>query len=349
MNLRSLFLQNFRLYEEALFRFSPSINIICGENAKGKTALLEALYVLMTGHSFRPVHSSELIRKGASSFYLEACFVRHEIEQTLKFWCNGKERKIIYNHTPCPSSTSLFGLLKGVVYSPDDADLIKGAPHIRRQFLDDQIVQSDPLYVHYLTRFHRAMRQRNCLLRSRQLAGIENWEQEMAVSAAYMTFQRYRTGAYLKKSCGEIYQKLSGEAEEMTLSYKSAAPAEEDPKLLQAFFLKQYEKLRPREIDLGYTLTGPHKDDLGINHNVGEMRLFASEGQQRTGVAAMRLAEWERLRDSGEEKPLMLIDEIGTSLDNVRNERLLKWIGDMGQVFITTTRELPIQGQTLFL
>lgn len=346
MHVRSLFLRDYRLYHEVSFEFSPEVNAIIGPNARGKTSLLEALYYLISGRSFRNAQQADLIREGAPYFYLEASFVQHEVEQRLKISCDGKERKIFYNNTPCTSVTSLLGLLKGVVMVPDDMALIKGSPNARRQFLDYQIAQVDPLYVHHLTRFMRAMRQRNCLLRAKQMETLDHWENEMASSAVYITQQRHQSLQELDEVCREKYEALSGSSTPLKLVYKAPAIQSED---LSNYFQDRYARLRQREMAAGYTLLGPHRDDVQILLDGREARLFASEGQQRTCVAAMRLAEWKRLRLVGAETPLMLMDDVGMSLDAARCRHLLRQLEGMGQVFLTATQALPVHGRILEL
>lgn len=342
MHVKSLLLRNWRLYEEAFFEFSPQINSIIGPNAQGKTSLLEALYYLVSGRSCRNAEQKDLIRQGASYFYLEACFVRNEIEQRLKISFDGKERKIFFNSTLCPSPSSLLGLLKGVVMVPDDAALIKGSPNSRRQFLDYQIGQVDPLYVHHLMRYMRAMRQRNCLLKSRQIYMLEPWEREMATSAAYLVHKRRETVLELEAMSRRKYGELSATEALLKIVYKGG---EGDPEAFQ----KRYLEMREREMGMGFTLFGPHRDELQILLDAKEARLFASEGQQRSCVAALRLSEWERLSQMAAERPLMLMDDVGMSLDAKRAGHLLKQLEGMGQVFLTATAPLPVSGHVVNL
>lgn len=346
MFLRTLFLHHFRPYREASFDFCSDINAILGPNAKGKTSLLEAIYFLITGSSFRTSQASDLIHLGQPYFYLEATFVKHGIEQTLKIHCSHKERKIIHNSTPCPSSAGLLGLLQGVMVAPDDLALVKGGPQERRQFLDLQIAQADPLYVHHLTRYHRAMRQRNCLLKSKNSASIDSWEYEMSNAAAYLVRQRAIALQDLQINSKPLYEMFCGGQEDnLVLIYRTGAPnpiAESHDNLKQ-YHLQQLQKLRRREMELGFTLSGPHKDDFLIAIGDREVRFFASEGQQRSCVAALRLAEWERLYRLAGEAPLMLIDDVGVSLDGQRRERLLNHLCSLGQVLVTSTEQLPLQ------
>lgn len=340
MHVRSLFLRDYRLYEEAVFEFAPGVNAIVGPNARGKTSLLEALYYLVCGRSFRNAQQADLIRQGAPHFYLEACFVQHDVEQRLKISCDGKERRIFYNNTPFASVASLLGLLKGVVMVPDDMALIKGSPQARRQFLDYQIAQVDPLYVHHLTRYARAMRQRNCLLKAKQMETLEHWEREMASSAAYLSKQRHQAVAELDQLCCARYAAITQSTHTLKLVYKGN---------LSENLMERYAQMRPREVAVGYTLVGPHRDDVQILLDGKEARLFASEGQQRASVAAMRLAEWHRLRQIGAELPLMLMDDVGMSLDAARCGHLLNQLEGMGQVFLTATHSLPVQGRQIHL
>lgn len=345
MFLKALYLHNFRLYEEALYEFSPGVNIISGPNARGKTSLVEAIYFLITGRSFRTAQSSDLIRYGTPHFHLEAAFVKHGIEQKLRVTYSTTERRITYNATTYPFLSSLLGLLQGVVLHPDDDAIVKGAPAARRQLVDMLLAQSDPLYVHHLTRYDRAMRQRNHLLRAKSHAAIDSWEYEMANAAAYVVVQRSRAANALRIGGEEHYRILSGGSESLGLQYKAHGMGDSPqhaPDILRTLFRDQFRRHRPREMEMGATLTGPHKDDLVITLDDKEVRSFGSDGQQRSCVAALRLAEWAQLQASSQETPLMLIDDIGMSLDSGRRKRLVDHFSSLGQVFVTTTDEAEI-------
>ncbi len=338
MALRSLYLHHFRNYEEAYLEFSPSVNFICGPNARGKTTLLEAIHCLMIGRSFRTSTDSDLIQKGFSSFFLEAHFLKHGIAQTLRYGLRENERKVIYNSTALTSLSALLGLIQGVIITPDDAQLVKGAPQQRRQFLDIQIAQIDPLYVHHLNRYARALRQRNHLLKAKQQATIESWEQEMAHSAAYLVSQRRLTVHDLQTKSQFYYLELTGEKENLTLDYRSSIGKEASVEETKWRYMQQLLKNRPKEMLIGHTLTGPHKDDLIIAIGDRDVRNFASEGQQRSCVNALHFAEWKRLKELGDEEfPLFMIDDMGMSLDSNRKERLLAQLQTLGQVFLTAT------------
>jgi len=339
MFLKTLYLHNFRCYENETFEFCPGVNSLFGPNAAGKTSVLEAIYFLSTGSSFRTSQIKDLIKKDTSGLYVEAVFVKHGIEQTLKISFDGKEKKVIYNKTICPSISSLLGVLQAVVMTPDDVQLIKGAAAIRRRYLDVQLAQSDPLYVHHLTRYNRAMRQRNVLLRSKSFATLSSWEQEMANSASYIVQQRLRASDDIKTTSRGIHHNLTEEQFGLQLRYQTSI-AEMDR--FKELYCKQLQQLRPREAALGRTLLGPHRDDMLIAIGDKEARHFASEGQQRSCVAALRLAEWSRMNSIADASPLMLIDDLGVSLDLSRRERLIDHVQTLGQVFLSSTQLIPL-------
>lgn len=337
MYLRSLYLQQFRNYREAFFTFDSAFNLICGPNAQGKTSILEAIYYLMMGRSFRPCTHQDLICLGSNSFYIEAIFSKYEVDQRLRIQVKGKERTIIYNNTSLVSITHLFGILQGVVMTPDDVQLIKGPPLLRRQFLDMQIAQVDPLYVHHLTRYTKAIRHRNQLLKHKQVVSIESWEFEMAQAAAYIVSKRKESIRDLQSYAQQFYTYLTQERELLQLEYRSSANNYSSENEIKNFYIQQFEKNRERELILGYTLSGPQKDDLWIGIGGNDIRYFASEGQQRSCVAALHIGEWQRVKHVSGDTPLLMIDDVGISLDESRRERLLEQLTGLGQVFLTTT------------
>lgn len=334
MHVTSLYLKNLRLFEEALFSFDPHFNIIEGPNARGKTTILEAIYFFVAGRSFRTPNITDLIKLDSEGFYIELTFEKHGIEQTLKASCLHNERKIFYNSTSCPSIASLLGVLQGVMITPDDASLVKGAPSVRRNFMDMHISQINPLYIHHLGRYNKAMRYRNALLKENRVDAIETWEHEMSCSAAYITEERLKALEELSKNSAGLYSELSEEEGEFSLRFRSSVLDKSD---FSKAYRHLYHKHRKRELELGVTLHGPHKDDLLIQIGDKDTRFYASEGQQRTAVAAIRFAEWHRLKRNSEEEPFIFIDDAGMSLDKVRMNKLMSYLETFSQVFVTTT------------
>lgn len=347
MQLEKLYLQNFRCYEDVEFTFAPGVNVFCGANAQGKSTILEALYLLMSGRSFRSSTLRPLVRTGSKGFSVEAYYSKYQVAQVLKFsfLCQGEsqggERTIIHNKTHYyPSSTNLLGLLQGVLMDLDDIAIVKGVPASRRELLDNQLLQVDPLYVHHLIRYQKALRQRNALLRSKSVAAMDSWEQILAQSGAYLILQRRRLLIDLETRGQELYNMMSGQTRKLQLRYISKSILSDSLKEMQEFFLKQFLEQRQRDLYLGYTSVGPHRDDMTILIGEQDSRSNASEGEQRSCVASLRLAEWQRLGAEAHAPPLMLIDDFGVSLDENRKERLLNYLCGLGQVFLTTTQEI---------
>ncbi len=337
MYLQSLYLLQFRNYGECTLEFNPSLNVICGPNAQGKTTLLEAIHYLMFGRSFRPGLHPEMIKLGSHYFYIESIFSKHQVDQKLRLTQETKDRKIFHNSTLLPSISHLLGLIQGIVMTPDDINLIKGSPLMRRQFLDTQLAQIDPLYVHYLTRFVKGMRQRNQLLREKQTDTLGCWEDEMAQAASYIIKQRRTLVEKLQANSQGFYHYLTGEKESIQLNYMSSASECKTADEIKIFHLNAYKKNRQREMLIGHTLIGPHKDDIRILIGGKDSRFYASEGQQRSCVAALHIGKWHHLKENCNETPLFMIDDVCMSLDNQRRSRLLEQLESLGQVFLTTT------------
>lgn len=329
MHLKSLYLRNFRNYEEAEVHFGPRINLLHGENAQGKTNLLEAIYFIATGRSFRTQHLTELIRSGQPFFYLEATLERDGVTQTFKISFDGQNRKLQTDANTYTSFHPLLGTLPSVLYTPQDTEIISGTPAIRRRFLNLHLAQSDPLYVHHLTRFWRAMKQRNCLLRLKDSSALECWEIEMAHSAQVLLQKRTEMIEGLKACFEKQSARLAGGKEAHEIRFHPSYPAE------ISAYLQQLKKNRAREMDLGLTLTGPHRDDLTLLIDAKPARLYASEGQKKTAIAALRLAEWDRLTESVGAPALLGIDDLGLHLDERRQTLLRASLEELGQVFVT--------------
>jgi DNA replication and repair protein RecF len=208
--------------------------------------------------------------------------------------------------------------------------LIQGAPAIRRHYLDLQLAQVDPLYVHHLTRYKKALKQRNVLLRRRSDRTIELFEETLAASASYIVQQRKRACERLDHFVSSLYAQICGKEDPVVLRYDG--PQEDST----AHYLAQYQRLRPKEMELGFSLLGPHKDDLELLLKGREAKLFASEGEMRSLAASLKLAEWEVMAQQIGDEPLMLLDDFGISLDQKRSAALAALLNLKRQVVITS-------------
>ncbi len=340
MRLKKLEITNLRKLQDRAFEFKPGLNAIVGNNARGKTTVLEAIFLLISGKSFRAQRLNELISYGEEGFQVRAEYVEQGTSNSLTFTYYKGEKSVKFNDNTCQS---LYGLMTGALLTPDDAHLIKGSPHNRRDFLDLSLCETDPLYGWHLSRYHRALKQRNALLKIKDLKTIESWEHEMAKSASYITYERSRAIKELIPYFQKNFSQVGESDEEVSLDFECP-----DAPDLKPYYEKEWARLRSREVMYGYTLLGPHKDDFTLLLNNQDAKNFASEGQKQTLLVALKLAEWERIRAVTEEEPLFMIDDLGISMDKRRKERLIQLISTMGQVLITTVEDF-IQDNVIIL
>ncbi|MEM8727676.1 MAG: DNA replication/repair protein RecF [Chlamydiota bacterium] len=331
MEISRLILKNFRCYGEVEVPFTQGVNPIHGKNGSGKTSLLEALYLLSTGRSFLTPHLSDLIRKDSPHFYIEVYFVRDNVGQTMSIGFDGKNRHIRYNDTPFRSLSHVLGILPSVFYSPQDSTLISGTPQERRRFLNIQLAQTDPVYVHHLIRYHKALKNRNVLLKVKSEVAIESWERMMGESAYYLIDKRSKLIELLRLDVAACAKDFSATEDEFDLHYKPSIPLKKIERIEETL-----AEQRPKELIIGNTMIGPHRDEMEITYKKREAKTFASEGQKRTCIAALKIAEWEVLRKQTATAPLFAIDDFGVHLDPERTEVLQEKLASLGQVLLTS-------------
>jgi len=331
MFLKHLFLRSFRNYDAERISFEKGVNLIQGRNRAGKSSLLEAIFLLSTGRSFRTPRLADLIKDGSSHFYVEANFEHSGIEQVLGIGYDGHKCHMRYNHTQFHSFSQLLGILPSVLYAPEDGALVSGSPAGRRRFLNIQLAQTTPLYVHHLTRYHRAMKQRNALLKQKSERAIGSFEQIMADSARYLMRKRDELIKGLKPRVQSLASELSSNEDLFDLFYLPSISIKWMDEIENL-----YAKQRARELALGITLNGPHRDDFLITCERKEAKKYISEGQKRTCIASLKMAEWEGLKEQNAYLPLMNIDDFGIHLDTHRTHVLYDRLRNLGQVFLTT-------------
>jgi DNA replication and repair protein RecF len=336
MILKSLLLHNFRNYEHSSVSFHPRINTFCGGNGQGKTNLLEAIYLLSTGRSFRTHHLQELILEGKEFFYIEAQIFKDNIDQTLSFYFNGKEKRIAHQKKNSSCFSSLLGLMPSILHAPHDRDLLSGPPSLRRRFLNLHLVQEDPLYIHHLSRFCHSLKQRNFLLKTKNTKTLSAWDEEMALSALYLTEKRSLLVQELNELLPIYLQKLAPDESVYLLyrpSFSISSPTKEK-------FQELLEKNRAKELHLGSTLIGPHRDDWSLYFRQKNVLEHASEGQKKSFLLALRLSEWKRLSEKFGEPILMNLDDIAIHLDKQREALLEPLLKELSQVFLTSPAPL---------
>jgi DNA replication and repair protein RecF len=334
VELQKLTLSNFRSYSLKEFLFSPQLTCVEGENGSGKSNLLEAIYLISTGKSFRTHRLFDLIQHKEETFTLKAHFLKDDISHTLTI-CFGKEgRKVLYDNTSYNSFLPLLGLLPSVLLSPEDISILNGGPAERRRFLDLHLAQIDPLYVQHLGRYQRALKQRNLLLKRKEPKGILAWEELMAISASYLVEKRLETVHYLQEPSNALVLELSMQKEPFSMLYENSSSSLQHP-LSPDLYMEKWAETRSKELEAGTTLIGPHRDNIVFSLKEKELKLYGSEGQKRCCLAALRLAEWQRLKEVLKSPPLFGIDDFGVHLDKQRSSLLKEALKEMGQVFLT--------------
>lgn len=331
MKIKKLYLHHFRNHKKREFEFSPGINWIVGKNAEGKTNLVEALYVLSTGRSFRTPQIGQLIQEEEPFFFLEAQVEKEGMGQTLKISFDGEAKKVQFNAQTYSHFAPLIGLLPHILYAPEDIALVSGMPAYRRKFLDLHLSQLDPLYLHHLTRFHRALRQRNALLKQKTEETIDPWEFQMAQSASFLMERRRDLIEELSAPLQKKMLRLSSESDLLKMTYLPSLPTS-CPKEMQTY----WQKNRQKELHFGTTLTGPHRDDLTFSIENMPAKSHASIGQKHSILAALRLCQWEHLFARTGSPPLFSIDDFGAHLDPERQKAFEAELLQLGQVFLTS-------------
>lgn len=343
MLLKKLYLRNFRNYSEITIEFSPKLNVFYGKNAMGKTNILEAIYLLSTGRSFRTSYLKQAIKKEASFFFIEALIEKNDLQETLQFYFDGSQKKIQYNQKELFSLYELLGIMPFVLHAPQDVNLVHGSPLLRRRFLNLHIAQFDPLYVHHWIRFYRAMKHRNILLKNKDFSSIECFESEMAKSSEYIIEKRKDVLKKIKKDIKKEYQILTDSTLSSQISYQCSFSS-------KSSFLEQLKNAREKEMELGFSLLGPHRDDFLFQLDQQSVKAYGSEGQKKSILYALRFSQWTDLKSHHLNSPIMAFDDFAMHLDESKIQNLTNRIQQLGQIFITLPKlEKELLNETIKL
>ena len=348
MQITELTLRSYRSYETLHLAFDPGVQIFLGANAQGKTNIIEALYYAAFGRSHRTSSDAELIRVGADGAHIGLSFRRHDVPGELSFtFARGARRRITYAGESL-RQRDIVGLLPMVLFSPEDLFLVKGAPALRRRYLDAELSQASPAYYGELLRYTRILKQRNAVLKDirERLAAPDDlppWDAQLAKSAAYIVTRRIAAVAQLGALSARVQAVLAA-GEELALAYEIAGAgakdfAEDDmTEALHVWYNKMLCEGRARDIARAATGVGPHLDDLVLRVGGMSLRSYGSQGQQRTGALALKLAELFYLQENIGEAPILLLDDVMSELDADRRRALLDFIRhEHIQTFITAT------------
>ena len=358
MFVKKIRLKNYRIYDELELSFDRGINILSGDNAQGKTNLLEAVYYCCAGRSHRTTKDKECIYLGREEalvkiLYETASGKEEQIEIHLKQ--NGK-KSLAINGYPARRINDLFGRFHVVLFSPEDLSLIKRGPAERRKFIDMEICQVDPVYVYDLQQYYKVLRQRNQLLKDssknrsyvtfgEKLQSVKEtlfaWDAQLVHYGVRVMRRRAAFVEKLMEYTAHIHETISHGTEKMLLQYENAVPMDE------AQFQEILEKDLEQDLRYGTTSSGPQHDDLVILINGTDVRKFGSQGQQRTAALSLKLSELQMMKEEIGEAPVLLLDDVMSELDESRQKQLAEYVRE-NQTILTCTgvedsiRSLPV-------
>ncbi|MDI9490931.1 MAG: DNA replication/repair protein RecF [Clostridiaceae bacterium] len=363
MKVKKLKLKNFRNYEEETIEIASGTNVFVGKNAQGKTNILEAIYLCTCARSHRTGRDSDLIRDGSDNYQVEINFESDkDLSETIKIEYKTKpqvERNIYYCGFKQDRISDLIGLFHAVIFAPEDVMLIKEGPAGRRRFIDLLISQIKPVYFKSLQLYQQYLKQRNNLLKTLRdmhfekktnsvlfdpdiyefnLLQLTIWTEQLAEMAAYIISTRNQYVLKIGQIASEALAKISEGKEKLIINYKTVPginPNHDNKQIFQNL-IKRYERQQEDDIQRGNTESGSHRDDLELIVDGNLLKDRGSQGQQRSAVLALKLAELEIIEEETNEKPVLLLDDVMSELDENRRKHLLSAFEE-NQVFITCT------------
>ncbi len=334
MIIKSIELQNFRNYEDLNISFDEGTNIFYGDNAQGKTNILEAVYLSGTTKSHKCSKDKEMIRFGEQEAHIRTVVVKkdkeYQIDMHLK---NNRSKGIAINKVPIKKASELFGILNMVFFSPEDLNIIKNGPAERRRFLDSELCQLDKIYLSDLTTYNKILNQRNKLLKDMVYRPdlkdtLPVWDMQLVETGRKIIRRRKQFVDELNEIVHDIHYRISGEKEDLLLQY--------EPSIEDIFFEDELSRVKERDMRQCMTSVGPHRDDLLFSIGEVDIRKFGSQGQQRTSALSLKLSEIELVKRSIHDTPVLLLDDVLSELDSNRQNYLLNSIHDT-QTLITCT------------
>jgi len=355
MYLENITLQNFRNYELAELSFSPSINVLIGENAQGKTNLIESIYFLAMSRSHRTARDRELIRWDSEFAKVNGKLKKksHSVPMEIILSKRGKIAKL--NHLEQKKLSNYIGQLNVILFAPEDLSLVKGSPSIRRKFIDMELGQMNKIYLHHLTQYQQILKQRNQFLKQAKYdpkydqVYLDVLTEQVAAEGAEVLFYRFKFVNQLNIWAQQVQTDISNHKEKLEIRYKTISEITDELNIEEIFtkLKENYESSQKQEIDQGTTILGPHRDDLIFYVNDRNVQTYGSQGQQRTTALSLKLAEIELMNEVTGEYPILLLDDVLSELDDNRQTHLLNSIQNKVQTFITTTSLDGVQMELL--
>ena len=345
MWIKKIKINNFRNYKSQEINLEKNINIFYGENAQGKTNIIEAIFLSSMGKSFRAKKDKEMIMLGEEKSNIEIEYEKTDRDGKIKIELGNK--KIVYiNGIKIKKLSELLGKINVVIFTPDDINILKGGPQNRRRFLDIMISQLRPNYMYNLNLYLKTLEQRNNYLRqikeeNKNENMLEIWDEELSNYAINIYNYRKEFIEKIKNKIKNIHSEITNNKEEIEIEYLSECISKE--KYLE--LLKQRRKL---DIIKGYTTKGIHRDDFNIYINKKELGIYGSQGQHRTAILSLKLSELNIVKDEIGESPILLLDDFMSELDEKRRKNFLEKINDV-QVIITCTEKIDIENKEILV
>lgn len=334
MIIKSIELSNFRNYEHLDISFDEGTTILYGDNAQGKTNILEAAYVSGTTKSHKGSRDKEMIRFDETESHIKTIVQKNDRDYQIDIHLKkNKAKGIAINKVPIKKAADLFGILNIIFFSPEDLNIIKNGPAERRRFIDAELCQLDKIYLSDLTNYNKALNQRNKLLKDLYYhpnlkETLPVWDMQLIRYGRKIIERRRRFIQELNEIVSDIHQKISGGKEEMILNY--------EPDIEDIFFEDELIRAKERDLKYAQTSVGPHRDDLKITVNSIDVRKYGSQGQQRSCALSLKLSEIKLVEQTIHDQPILLLDDVLSELDQNRQNYLLQAI-DETQTIITCT------------
>lgn len=329
------------------------MNVFYGKNGQGKTSFLEALYCGATGLSFKTRHTQEMIRYGEEEL---SCAIEYEDQYSSKNIAVSldKTKKQFFFLAKKISQMQFYGALNVIFYIPEDVLLINGSPLGRRLFIDREISQSNALYLESLRKFSYALKIRNKYLKEKKIDSVEYsiYEEEFIEQGSYIIYQRKLYLEKISESLVQIYQELFDAEKKLNISYKSSISVGEtiDLEIIKENFRKEVQKKVFKEKECGFSLVGPHKDDFCFLLNQEDARFYSSQGEKKSIIFSLKLAEIDMIYEDKKDLPILLIDDITSYFDSFRRNNVLEFLKKKQvQVFLTSTDALEIEAQHYYV
>lgn len=338
MYFKEMELSNFRNYEDQKIDFHEKVNMIVGNNAQGKTNLIEGLYIMSLGKSFRTSKDSEMIRFGCNMARVKTVSHRSDRDVTVEIGLVKNKKSLKIDGVKMKKASDLLENVYIVVFSPDDLKIVKEEPEKRRKFIDRELCQLKPVYFDSVSKYKKILAQRNFLLKEEKpdMSMLDIWDEELSGYGARIIKERALFIEKLKKISKGIHSDLTENREILDIEYESDIDICDDIREQKKVFYDALYSGRKRDMIRRNTGRGPHRDDIRIMIDGIDVRSFGSQGQQRSAALSLKLAEIKLIFEETGERPVLLLDDVLSELDRVRQRQLITSFGDI-QIFITTT------------